>query len=104
MKRHSLKSKDRVTIGVLSDDVSNGYSEPIVAELSEAARERGVALVSFVEWIDPDALHTKRRLTIDLAGAACADAILVLPIGYKGTWEMQGNYRELVVLAQKGAR
>jgi uncharacterized cupin superfamily protein len=27
---------------------------------------------------------------------------LVLPIGYKGTWEMQGNYRELVVLAQKG--
>jgi hypothetical protein len=26
---------------------------------------------------------------------------LVLPIGYKGTWEMQGNYRELVVLAQK---
>ena len=29
---------------------------------------------------------------------------LVLPIGYKGTWEMQGNYRELVVLAQKGAR
>ena len=29
---------------------------------------------------------------------------LVLPIGYKGTWEMLGNYRELVVLAQKGAR
>jgi uncharacterized cupin superfamily protein len=27
---------------------------------------------------------------------------LVLPIGYRGTWEMQGNYRELVVLAQKG--
>jgi uncharacterized cupin superfamily protein len=27
---------------------------------------------------------------------------LVLPIGYTGTWEMQGNYRELVVLAQKG--
>ena len=26
---------------------------------------------------------------------------LVLPVGYKGTWEMQGNYRELVVLAQK---
>ena len=25
---------------------------------------------------------------------------LVLPIGYTGTWEMQGNYRELVVLAQ----
>jgi len=25
---------------------------------------------------------------------------LVLPIGYAGTWEMQGNYRELVVLAQ----
>jgi uncharacterized cupin superfamily protein len=26
---------------------------------------------------------------------------LVLPIGYTGTWEMQGNYRELVVLARK---
>jgi uncharacterized cupin superfamily protein len=25
---------------------------------------------------------------------------LVLPKGYTGTWEMQGNYRELVVLAQ----
>jgi len=27
---------------------------------------------------------------------------LVLPVGYKGTWEMLGNYREIVVLAQKG--
>lgn len=26
---------------------------------------------------------------------------LVLPIGYTGTWEMQGNYRELVVLNQE---
>ena len=26
---------------------------------------------------------------------------LVLPIGYTGTWEMQGNYRELVVEMQK---
>jgi uncharacterized cupin superfamily protein len=26
---------------------------------------------------------------------------LVVPIGYTGTWEMQGNYRELVVLMQK---
>jgi uncharacterized cupin superfamily protein len=26
---------------------------------------------------------------------------LVLPIAYTGTWEMQGNYRELVVLMQK---
>lgn len=26
---------------------------------------------------------------------------LVLPVGYTGTWEMQGNYRELVVVAQK---
>jgi uncharacterized cupin superfamily protein len=25
---------------------------------------------------------------------------LVLPIGYTGTWEMQGNYRELVVLSK----
>jgi len=26
---------------------------------------------------------------------------LVLPVGYTGTWEMQGNYRELVVLMKK---
>lgn len=26
---------------------------------------------------------------------------LVLPVGYTGTWEMEGNYRELVVEAQK---
>jgi uncharacterized cupin superfamily protein len=26
---------------------------------------------------------------------------LVLPVGYTGTWEMLGNYRELVVEAQK---
>lgn len=26
---------------------------------------------------------------------------LVLPIGYTGTWEMQGNYRELVVLSKR---
>jgi uncharacterized cupin superfamily protein len=25
----------------------------------------------------------------------------VLPVGYTGTWEMQGDYRELVVLMQK---
>jgi sigma-B regulation protein RsbU (phosphoserine phosphatase) len=82
VRSHSLKSKDRITIGVLSDDVSNGYSEPIVAELSDAARERGISLINFVEWLDPDALKTKRRLTIDLAGPACVDAVLVLPIGY----------------------
>jgi uncharacterized cupin superfamily protein len=27
---------------------------------------------------------------------------LVLPVGYTGTWEMQGNYRELAVVMQKG--
>jgi DNA-binding LacI/PurR family transcriptional regulator/serine phosphatase RsbU (regulator of sigma subunit) len=87
-----LKSKDRVTIGVLSDDVSNGYSEPIVAELSDAARARGVSLISFVEWLDPDALRTKRRLTIDLAGPDCVDAILVLPIGYNLSPEDLAEY------------
>lgn len=29
---------------------------------------------------------------------------LVLPVGYAGTWEMQGNYRELVVEMQKPRR
>ncbi len=27
---------------------------------------------------------------------------LVLPLGYMGTWEMQGNYRELAITMQKG--
>ena len=27
---------------------------------------------------------------------------LVLPVGYTGTWEMQGNYREIAITAQKG--
>ena len=26
---------------------------------------------------------------------------LVLPVGYTGTWEMQGNYREIAILAQR---
>ena len=26
---------------------------------------------------------------------------LVLPVGYTGTWEMKGNYREIAVVAQK---
>jgi uncharacterized cupin superfamily protein len=26
---------------------------------------------------------------------------LVLPVGYTGTWEMQGNYREIAVVAKK---
>ncbi len=29
---------------------------------------------------------------------------LMLPAGYTGTWEMQGNYRELAVLMQKNAQ
>jgi len=27
---------------------------------------------------------------------------LVLPVGYTGTWEMQGNYREIAVTMKKG--
>jgi uncharacterized cupin superfamily protein len=27
---------------------------------------------------------------------------LVLPLGYTGTWEMQGNYREIAITAKKG--
>jgi uncharacterized cupin superfamily protein len=27
---------------------------------------------------------------------------LVLPAGYMGTWEMQGNYRELALVIRKG--
>jgi uncharacterized cupin superfamily protein len=30
-----------------------------------------------------------------------AGNFLVVPLGFKGTWEMQGNYRELVVVKKK---
>jgi len=29
---------------------------------------------------------------------------LVLPVGYTGTWEMQGNYREIAITAKKPAQ
>jgi uncharacterized cupin superfamily protein len=29
---------------------------------------------------------------------------LVLPVGYTGTWEMQGNYREIAITAKKALR
>lgn len=70
-------------IGVLADDVSNGYSEPILSELSDAAREHGVGLVSFVERLDPEIIQSRqRRLATDLAGPNTVDGLLVLPIGY----------------------
>jgi sigma-B regulation protein RsbU (phosphoserine phosphatase) len=72
-----------VRIGVLSDDVSNGYSTPILSELCDAARECGATLFSFVEWLDPETIGLgQRRLTTDLAGPSSVDAILLLPIGY----------------------
>ena len=70
-----------VTIGVLSGEVSNGYSEPIVSELAEAAREVGARLISFVEWLDPKDVNGSRPLATDLAGAPRLDAVLVLPVG-----------------------
>ena len=42
-----------ITIGVLTAELSNGYAEPIVSELAEAAHELGARLINFVEWLGP---------------------------------------------------
>src|SRR5688572_22435159 len=91
----SVARPSRIRIGVLSDDVSNGYSEPIVSELSDAAREYGASLVSFVEWLDPQIItSTERHLTTDLATSSSVDAILLLPIGYNLSADDLGRYCE----------
>ena len=81
-----------LAIGVLSDEVSNGYSEPILDELALCARERGVRLVSFVERLFPADLDGSRRLTTDLARRETLDGILVLPIGYSLSPTELGRY------------
>jgi sigma-B regulation protein RsbU (phosphoserine phosphatase) len=81
-----------LAIGVLSDEVSNGYSEPILDELALCARERGVRLVSFVEHLAPNDLGGPRRLTTDLARGEMLDGILVLPIGYSLSPSELGHY------------
>jgi DNA-binding LacI/PurR family transcriptional regulator/serine phosphatase RsbU (regulator of sigma subunit) len=70
-----------ITIGVLSGEVSNGYSEPILSELSDAALRVGARLISFVEAMGPEDVSGTRPLTTDLARAARLDAVLVLPVG-----------------------
>ena len=75
-------SARRIRVGVLSDDVANPYSEPILTELSELARAEGVQVVNFVERLLPEDIGGKRRLTTDLAGPASVDAVLLLPLGY----------------------
>lgn len=70
-----------LTIGVLSGEVSNGYSEPILSELAEAAQRLGARLISFVESLGPEDVEGTRPLATDLARAPRLDALLVLPIG-----------------------
>jgi len=78
-----VQSARATTIGILTDEVGNGYSEPILREVSDVAREHGVNLVYFVEWISPeDVTGAARLLTTDLASIDSVDALLVLPLGY----------------------
>ncbi|HEY4158281.1 MAG TPA: substrate-binding domain-containing protein [Polyangiaceae bacterium] len=77
-----MAEERRTTIGVLTEEVANAYSEPILRELDEVARERGVSLLYFVEWLEPKDLSERRFLTTDLAGPQNVDAVLVLPLGY----------------------
>jgi DNA-binding LacI/PurR family transcriptional regulator/serine phosphatase RsbU (regulator of sigma subunit) len=81
-----------LAVGVLSDEVSNGYSEPILDELALCARERGIKLISFVERLAPADLGGTRRLTTDLARQGILDGILVLPIGYNLSPAELGEY------------
>jgi sigma-B regulation protein RsbU (phosphoserine phosphatase) len=81
-----------LAVGVLSDEVSNGYSEPILDELALCARERGIKLISFVERLFPSDLGGTRRLTTDLAQQGILDGILVLPIGYSLSPAELGEY------------
>lgn len=79
---------------MLSDEVTNGYSEPILSSLAAAARERGVSLISFVDWVRLEDIRGSRRLVTDLPGPRSVDAILLLSLGYHLSSEDLATYCE----------
>src|SRR6187401_2328264 len=91
-----LRSRESrpITIGVLSQEVSNGYSQPISLELATVAREYGVRLITFLEWLTREQIASGRALVTDLASAARLDGLLVLPIGSTLTAEDMAGYVE----------
>ena len=88
-------TRDReLTIGILSDDVGNGYSAPIIGEFWRLARRHGMRLIQFVERLEPEDVRGRRRLVTDLASARCLDAVLVSTIGPNLSAEDVGLYCE----------
>jgi DNA-binding LacI/PurR family transcriptional regulator/serine phosphatase RsbU (regulator of sigma subunit) len=68
---------------VLTAEVSNGYAEPILCELAEAAHEMGARLINFLERLGTEDIDDSRPLIADLVGAPRVDAVLVLPVGWQ---------------------
>ena len=63
--------------------MANAYSEPILRELGEVARERGVGLLVFQERFTFENVSGEERpLATDLASTANLDGILVMPLAY----------------------
>lgn len=61
-------------------------------------RERPLDIDEFVYVLSGKLILTEQDGTVQEFTPGEA---LVVPLGYTGTWEMQGNYRELVVLMKK---
>ena len=77
-----MPSVRATTIGILTAEVGNAYSLPILREVDEVAREHNVGLLYFVERVGPEDVTGTRLLTSDLASIESVDALLVLPLSH----------------------
>jgi phosphoserine phosphatase RsbU/P len=66
-------------IALLTENLGNGYSEPIFAEVIGVAREHGIEVICFVQGLTE--VPPLRNMVSDLAGKQCVDGILVLSLG-----------------------
>jgi uncharacterized cupin superfamily protein len=69
------------------------------AEIFENHRTRPTDGDEFVQVLSGKLILTEPNGTVHECHPGDA---LVLPAGYTGTWDMQGNYRGLAVVMQKG--
>ncbi|HET9953384.1 MAG TPA: substrate-binding domain-containing protein [Polyangiaceae bacterium] len=87
-------ARGRPNIGVFIDDLSNGYTDPILHGMSERARARDVNLVTFVGSVHPEDIGGKRHLTSDLASEHSVDGIVVITLGQTLSAAELGAYCE----------
>jgi sigma-B regulation protein RsbU (phosphoserine phosphatase) len=66
-------------IGVLTDNLANSYSDSILDEVCEVAREHGIEVICLVGGLTES--PPKRRMISDLAHAQCVDGIFLLSLG-----------------------